>query len=822
MGMTCDYLTIKQLVRLSEPFTGSIVLNVRYDVEKLQFLNRKVLNIAEILGTEFNKTKALGSQMKALSRKKEIKKVKFGVPGGLGRLRPLCNSDKSYVEITRPVRHFLTKEFATDIDICNCHLEFLQHLYEYYNDGRQFESLKHWNENREDIFQLVINSSKLKINRDDAKKLGFVFLYQGSADNQFLKLGLDKDDPEIRPIYNMISELTKECLKLSNTIKKQFPETWELLPYNKEKGKHRIDAGKFSSFMQNIERLCVTEIYNTATSLGFNVIDFCYDGVLVSTADWDFLSPEQACSLCNLSMKNIRDVLGLNLKVLAKEQNHPKSIDLERWFLGSNEMTQAQSTNLEIPEDELFSAIEFMKIQERQGEPGSETSTAKEMQTKKLYLEKYLSYIQSLRKFCFINKDTAQLLSNSEINTQFSNLRYVNAGKWHFFFNWWITQPDRREATDIQWIPYTLHPPDLPEGTVNIFTGFKHSVIPGFKVNMSLVQPWVDHIEKIWADNNVAMGDYIKKWFAHIVQFPNKKTGVNLFIKSFLEGAGKNILTDFISCNVLGNKFTYQTSDLDAVLGKFNAASERCLLLILDEASQGGSAIKARNRIKDMTTRVEKPVEKKTIDSYMAKDYTNMVTTTNEDWISAPSVSDRRGAYSEASLERVGNSEYFLNLLKCQTDTTGLHFWHYLLQIDLTKFNIKNIPVTNWKREMINMSLDPLSKTLISLNGRDKIHSQEIMDTYNSFCRTDRDKFNSVKSFNAKWSKYTGWPQARPKIDEVQKSGYILLPTPSGVPLVLDTCRRIRRDPDYDLPEAENLLKDDTDESGSGPCECVV
>jgi hypothetical protein len=68
-----------------------------------------------------------------------------------------------------------------------------------------------------------------------------------------------------------------------------------------------------------------------------------------------------------------------------------------------------------------------------------------------------------------------------------------------------------------------------------------------------------------------------------------------------LQGDGKNIIADYMAMSVI-DKTLLNTSNIDDVLSRFNADSERSIITCLDETEQNGTAYKLHNRITDLIT----------------------------------------------------------------------------------------------------------------------------------------------------------------------------------------------------------------------------
>ena len=68
----------------------------------------------------------------------------------------------------------------------------------------------------------------------------------------------------------------------------------------------------------------------------------------------------------------------------------------------------------------------------------------------------------------------------------------------------------------------------------------------------------------------------------------------------------------------------------------------------------------------------------------------------------------------EASNNRAGNFEYWNDLYKYKNDNVGQHFFYYLATMDLTDYDSKKIPMTEWKRELKEFSINTIVKSVIN------------------------------------------------------------------------------------------------------------
>jgi len=344
--------TTDQFSNMIKPVKKTRNLNVHIDKEKIAFIKQRINFITDKLGDKCRNIGSLGSQINKLSKKRNdnisvpYASHKEGEIHGFGRLKPKKTNDTAYVQMTRPVRQFLTRDFCTDIDIKNCHPVIMEQLYHMYY-GEPNKDLIHWNENRERYFQLAIDKSKLKegITRDDAKSLAFVYMYEGSVDKRFTELGLDKNDILLKPMHKLISQLCASSKKLAENIKNNNPEIWNDIPTDKKGA--RVRASKFSSLMQHIEKRSILIMDDIAKNMKLRVHDYCHDGLLVSTDTLEPLSLELQKKYCDLCMKTISNDLGFTFEIIGKAMDNKFADKLDKFYFSYRDVDNEIENDLE-------------------------------------------------------------------------------------------------------------------------------------------------------------------------------------------------------------------------------------------------------------------------------------------------------------------------------------------------------------------------------------------------------------------------------------------------------------------------------------------
>lgn len=688
----------------------------------------------------------------------------------------------------RHVRSALFSETEIDIDIVNCHPTILSNLckinrincpnLDSYVADRELFIRNNMCVTQEDVNRFNELTTSVWTVKDLAKAVVSATLY-GCADYK----------KEFKLQNNPFND-TKFKLEIKRITQKLIAlDKYSALVSDMRVANAKAHDGTFISFiLQEEERKIVETAMNIFIENGFTVTSVIHDGFQVLSTNNSGI--DSILQLINTEVAPLRFI---------RKPFADSALDID---------IECKDSCLVCPETEYFCPQAFSTIIDRDA---NDLSTQAELECKQKYMDKFFAIIDQPSCIARRTPNGYDFLKIRTFKELYKCLFYSAnnpLGPHNNFLDRWFSNPYSPRYVAMYWEPYTIHRPSGRPG-LNTFTKFKHSVIEDFQVNEKLIEPHLYHIKEVLSDGNPEVNEFILNFCAKKVQEPNKKVGVSLVFKSIAEGAGKNTFTEFLSNNVLGEEFTRSFSDIDGLLKDFNADAERSVLTILDEVGANGASMKKHGRIKDFITRRSQNIERKGIDRNKTGDYNDYIWTSNEDWIIRVSESDRRCLCSEVSGKHVGDSKYFKNLLNHQNDTVGLHFFHYLLQRDISQFDTNNIPITDWKRSLKTRSYTPWIKTLIAMynlpseNGVIKVHSKMLMEIFNGNCR-DVEKITSTKSFNSSFVKYTLWNEpARIRCNGEQSQGFAI-----HEDVVLSTCRRILKDPGW-TPASDGNGDDD-------------
>ncbi len=267
---------------------------------------------------------------------------------------------------------------------------------------------------------------------------------------------------------------------------------------------------------------------------------------------------------------------------------------------------------------------------------------------------------------------------------------------------------------------------NIEPGTFNLFTSFRAQKC-GNVIDESKIDKILWHIRHIWCKNNDDLYNYIINWLAHLMQYPYKKIGIAILLKSE-QGAGKNIIWEFIADCIIGKKYSLVIGDIDRLLGRFNSIVQNRLLTICDEISNYGGAFKSNNKLKNLITQTEQHIEKKGIDTIPFTDFNNYIFLSNNNWPIKVEQSDRRFFCLELSNSKCKDSEYFNSLAHQLNNNCANIFYNYLLKIDISNWDKLKIPDTGLRNELKINSLPKTVQFLIRcVEGEiDSIHLDKI------------------------------------------------------------------------------------------------
>ena len=240
-------------------------------------------------------------------------------------------------------------------------------------------------------------------------------------------------------------------------------------------------------------------------------------------------------------------------------------------------------------------------------------------------------------------------------------------------------------------------PLKTPPTTLNYWTG--HTVTP-VAGDWSIIS---NFLSEIICNNDITLYQYLIKYLAHMLQKPEEKPGIAIVMLS-LEGCGKG--TMFTLLNAIWSRSTLEVADVGHVIGTFNAALERNYVICMDEALFKGDKA-SMERLKSLITEPHIRIEQKYQPSRTIDSYHRFFAASNSDHFATVSMGERRLLFLRISDQRKQDLDYFDLIYKAISDKTVISAMvHELVNMDLSKFNVRERPVT---KEHLNQKLQSLS-----------------------------------------------------------------------------------------------------------------
>lgn len=310
----------------------------------------------------------------------------------------------------------------------------------------------------------------------------------------------------------------------------------------------------------------------------------------------------------------------------------------------------------------------------------------------------------------------------------------------------WLRDPRRREFSEIVFDPTDR----APRTALNLWTGW--AVEPDPQASCDLI---LAHIRDVLANGDRAHARYIVGWLADMVQNPGRKPGVALVFKGG-KGAGKDTLAVALR-RVVGKRHVAHVNRPDALTSRFNAPFATAILGHVEEAFWSGAHDK-KGTLQSLITSETLPIEKKGIDTVTVDSFLRLIMTTNESWAVPASHDERRYAVFDVSDSRIGDRDYFAALYAEIEGDGPAAFLAHLLDVDLSDFNVRDVPQTEALRDQKLNTLRGVERWWFEFLHKGDlgefedweetvtVERDQIRDRYEYFIRENRHHGDAVNS----------------------------------------------------------------------------
>ena len=315
-------------------------------------------------------------------------------------------------------------------------------------------------------------------------------------------------------------------------------------------------------------------------------------------------------------------------------------------------------------------------------------------------LEIEFSLLDTEGKICILKNDNVKLVTQGEGDPTKNNLNFYvppHSNIWMYRLleasGLPLTEQDMKEATKcfMRGTGTTLyqglafHPNPKNQKALNLWRGHAVEPIEGD------CKIFLDFIFEVLASSSEEKAQYLLKYLAHAIQFPHEKPEIMLVLISG-QGTGKGSL--FTLIRAIWPYTTLLAQDIAEVLGRFTGSLERSMWVLMDEAlftHDKKSSDKLKSFLTEPILRIEEKFQPaRTIDSLH-----RCIAATNHSHFANIDRDDRRLFICEVSDIHKQDQEYFKTFHRAIADGRSVPaFVHYLMNLDISDFNVRVRPLT--------------------------------------------------------------------------------------------------------------------------------
>lgn len=304
-------------------------------------------------------------------------------------------------------------------------------------------------------------------------------------------------------------------------------------------------------------------------------------------------------------------------------------------------------------------------------------------------------------------------------------------------------------------IPLPAGTPRKNEKIFNTWLGYTNDLFEyKEEIDMTYVEPFLKLVRHI-VSNNEELYNYFLAYFQHLIKHPYNKIETQLVITG-KQGTGKTLIMKVISA-MFHQSHTFQTSDLDYVVGQFNSIVENCILAVMnDVADYTAASGKMWSKMKSLTTEVNTIGRRMFSDPSPMNTYVNFVFTSNNPTPTKVEDGDRRNVMPEYITNKLSPSIYkFIDEELVYKKEIRDHLFNYLYYLD-TDINLRVIPETEARKSAIeegkpvHMRFLDYFKTIqdknFFLKHNDKFYISEngLFEVFKDWALTNNEKTNHL------------------------------------------------------------------------------
>lgn len=260
--------------------------------------------------------------------------------------------------------------------------------------------------------------------------------------------------------------------------------------------------------------------------------------------------------------------------------------------------------------------------------------------------------------------------------------------------DWWLKHPNRK-----QYLGGVYFEPlgEEKKDRYNLWQGFAYEAQQGDKH-----ESFLRHIKENVCSGREDYYDYFIKWMAHAVQKANEQGHVAIVLRG-KPGTGKS----FIAYNfgaLFGQHFK-PVQSAEHLVGKFNFHLADACVIFSDEALWSGDK-RHMSTLKTLITENVRYTERKGFDAQVSPNYARLIMASNDLKVVNVQANERRFFALEVSDNKMQDTKYFAAIDKDLKDGGYANLLHFLKEMDISKFNIRDLPKTDELAKQQSLSMD--------------------------------------------------------------------------------------------------------------------
>ena len=305
----------------------------------------------------------------------------------------------------------------------------------------------------------------------------------------------------------------------------------------------------------------------------------------------------------------------------------------------------------------------------------------------------------------------------------------------------WLSDPKKRYYDGLCFLPRR----DAPKNFYNLWRDF--SVKPSAKAEHESLDLFLEHSLKNICHGDEKLHHWLMTYLAHMVQRPWEKPQIALVMRG-KKGVGKNVIIETVG-HLFGTHFGL-TADSNQVLGRFNSLLENKIMLVLDEAFWSGDK-SLDGKLKHLITGEKHNIERKGIEAYPIRNCLRVVVLGNDDWVIPASADERRYAVFDVGEGRIQDRNFFKRMVEGMKAGGYSHLLRYLMDFDISKFEIGEAPLTEGLLNQKQSSQPPTFEWWMQCLMDGAICGEEWPDKAMSKSRVREDLLRFGKEKNQKY-----------------------------------------------------------------------